>query len=84
MVMCVTYDDHTARVWNVEEEKCMELIGHENKVRGSIWHPEIPYLLFTGSWDNTIRTWDVRSGSCIHISSSHQGDVYSFSIHPQR
>jgi hypothetical protein len=36
---------------------------------------------FAGSWDSTIRAWDVRTQSCIHICSQHHSDVYGLTIH---
>lgn len=38
------------------------LEGHDDVVRAACWHPELPHIVFTGSWDATIRAWDVRSG----------------------
>lgn len=37
--------------------------------------------VFAGSWDSTIRAWDVRTQSCIHVCSQHHSDVYGLTIH---
>ena len=36
------------------------LVGHTHNVRGLVWSTEIPFLLLSGSWDGTVRLWDVR------------------------
>ncbi|CAM9738098.1 unnamed protein product, partial [Chrysoparadoxa australica] len=35
------------------------LKGHTHNVRPLFWSTEIPWLLITGSWDSTVRAWDV-------------------------
>lgn len=52
------------------------LKGHKAPVRGLCWSPELVYLLYSGSWDYSIRLWDVRDGSLVSELSSHGGDVY--------
>jgi WD40 repeat protein len=34
------------------------------------------YATAAGSWDSTIRAWDIRSRACLHVCSHHHGDVY--------
>ena len=55
-------NDHTIRVWNVEEGTSLVLKGHTNYVRGLVWNNEIPWFLASGSWDCQIRIWDTRTG----------------------
>ena len=38
------------------------------------------YKLVSGSMDNTIKIWDIKSGSCIKTLKGHTGFVYSLSI----
>ena len=53
------------------------LSGHKGPVRGILWNSEIPYLVISGSWDATIRMWDIRDGGrCIQAVSDHGADVY--------
>ena len=39
---------------------------------------------YTGAWDKTIRTWDVRNGMCLHVTAVHLADVYAIATHPGR
>ena len=52
------------------------LSGHKGPVRGLLWNTEIPYLLVTGSWDYTIRVWDIRDGAELDTVLDHGADVY--------
>jgi WD40 repeat protein len=60
------------------------LAGHESNVRAQAWHPEIAHVCFTGGWDKTIRTWDVRNGCCLHVTVQHLADVYAIATHPDK
>ena len=86
-------DDATARAWTVREqrgsafacaEKPVALVGHTDKVRAHAWHPELCDACFTGSWDGSIRTWDVVSGACLQVTRAHLADVYDIGTHPDR
>lgn len=83
-LLCVTCDNCTACVWNIDDGTCSTLTGHTSKVRACLWHPEIPNILLTGSWDNSIRVYDVHTSTCIYQAVEHVSDVYAFSIHPNR
>lgn len=42
-------DDATARVWDVRAGTCCALlVGHRTEVRALCWHPEVPWMVFTG------------------------------------
>jgi WD40 repeat protein len=60
------------------------LKGHTNNVRGICFNPELPWCLVSGSWDATIKVWDIRSGNCIYTITEHNADVYSITFHPER
>ncbi|CAM9918531.1 unnamed protein product, partial [Hapterophycus canaliculatus] len=36
------------------------LTGHTSNVRPLHWNSEVPWLLLSGSWDGTVRAWDLR------------------------
>jgi len=37
-------------------------------------------LLASGSWDKTIKLWNVKTGECIRTLNGHDGMVYSVSF----
>lgn len=89
--LLTTHSDTTAAVWSLAGSGSdysltlhKTLVGHSDRVRAAMWHPEIPSLALTGSWDSTIRLWDVRTGSCIGIFPLHRADVYQIAAHPSR
>src|SRR4051812_3880496 len=41
-------------------------------------------MLLSGSWDGTIRIWDIRTEQCLHVVYDHHADVYGLVSHPQR
>ena len=41
-------------------------------------------LLFSGSYDNTIRVWDMKSNKCLRILSDHSGAVLSLHAYEDR
>eukprot|EP00903_Cladosiphon_okamuranus_P008010 g7728.t1 len=47
------------------------LTGHTSNVRPIHWNSEVPWLLLSGSWDGTVRAWDIRNaGIGLHESRS--------------
>lgn len=43
------------------------LTGHTSNVRPIHWNSEVPWLLLSGSWDGTVRAWDIRkAGGWLH------------------
>ena len=54
------------------------LIGHTDKIRELSWFKN--NLLASGSWDNTIRIWDINLKICLEIIKVHQSDVYGLDI----
>lgn len=45
-------------------------------MRPLFWHNEIPWIIFSGSWDSKLRVWNALSGTCIHIIHEHHADIY--------
>ena len=79
-----TSDDRTCIVRDIKAQSNIVLAGHLNNVRGCTWHTELPYLLITGSWDASIRLWDIRTATCIRTIFDHHTDVYCTALHPAR
>lgn len=50
--------DNTINIWDVRGTLIKTLIGHDNWVRGLVFHPGGKYLISVGD-DKTIRCWDL-------------------------
>lgn len=50
------------------------LQGHTNSVRAIAGHANI---LVSGSYDTTVRVWDILTGTCLHVFHAHREKVYS-------
>lgn len=89
-------NDKTIRIWNTEtvcfisfyidyiQGDCKVLQGHKHNIRALEWNPEISYIAISGSWDATIRIWDIRTCQCLQVVYDHHADVYGISVHPER
>jgi WD40 repeat protein/uncharacterized protein YraI len=76
--------DHTVRLWNVlSESQVMVLQGHTENVNSVAFSPD-GAMLATGAGgieDNTVRLWDVGSGTALRILSPG-GPVNSVAFSP--
>lgn len=61
-------------------EPMQTLQGHHDSVRIVIWSPDST-TLFSGSYDQTVRLWDINRGQCDAILS-HPGIVWSAALAP--
>ena len=98
-------NDTTIRVWDVsnknqnqnqnssmiENDTIAVLEGHTHNIRALLWSYEFPEILISGSWDTTIRIWNVQQnngkggkGMCLQIIRDHHSDVYGMASHPNR
>ncbi|WRT70697.1 uncharacterized protein IL334_007695 [Kwoniella shivajii] len=50
------------------------LAGHSQAVRALATHGRI---CVSGSYDMTVRVWDIVKGTCIHVLTGHEAKVYS-------
>jgi WD40 repeat protein len=57
------------------------LAGHRNQVVSLLAHPSRP-LLLSGSYDNTVRVWDLDSRSVVRTLAGHTGWVYGLALCP--
>ncbi|XP_064439164.1 F-box and WD repeat domain containing protein 10B isoform X6 [Mirounga angustirostris] len=57
--------------------------GHAGSVRALFLCEEENFLL-SGSYDLSIRSWDLKSGACIRIFNGHQGTVTCMDLYKNR
>lgn len=57
------------------------LKGHEGSVYSVAISPDGSKIV-SGSWDNTIRIWDINSGSELRVLKGHEARVNSVAISP--
>lgn len=56
-------DDRSVRLWDMPEEKTVNtFLGHDDYVRTARVSPDNTSLVFSGSYDGTVRLWDARMG----------------------
>lgn len=68
-------------VFNLPSAKLHQsLQGHEKGILSFAWHPVKRSILFSGSYDGTIRMWDLGSARCLKIFRGHTGGVRTISI----
>lgn len=56
------------------------LKGHESPVYAVRWN--IRDTLASGSFDNTVRLWDIHTGQCTHTLTGHTMPIYSLCFTP--
>ncbi|GAA5951878.1 hypothetical protein JCM3765_003144 [Sporobolomyces pararoseus] len=64
--------DKTIKIWDCLSGQCLKtLVGHDNWVRGLIFHPSGKFLI-SCSDDKSIRTWDLVTGRCLKtVNEAH-------------
>ncbi|KAF2460477.1 platelet-activating factor acetylhydrolase IB alpha subunit [Lineolata rhizophorae] len=69
--------DKTIKVWDGRGTLIKTLVGHDNWVRGLVFHPGGKYLL-SCSDDKTIRCWDLaQEGKCVKTLEDAHGHFVS-------
>jgi platelet-activating factor acetylhydrolase IB subunit alpha len=73
--------DKTIKMWDVSVGSCLfTLIGHDNWVRGLIFHSGGKYIL-SASDDKTIRVWDIKNKRNSKTLNAHLHFVTSLDFH---
>ena len=57
--------DNTAKMWNLATNQQQQVAAHSEPVRHCLWVPQ-HNMLVTGSWDKTLKYWDLRSPNPVH------------------
>ncbi|XP_004417339.1 PREDICTED: F-box/WD repeat-containing protein 10 isoform X2 [Odobenus rosmarus divergens] len=65
------------------KELPIEFRGHAGSVRALFLCEEENFLL-SGSYDLSIRSWDLKSGACIRIFNGHQGTITCMDLYKKR
>jgi platelet-activating factor acetylhydrolase IB subunit alpha len=69
--------DKTIKIWDGRGTLINTLVGHDNWVRGLVFHPGGKYLL-SASDDKTIRCWDLtQEGRCVKTVEDAHGHFVS-------
>ncbi|XP_031565587.1 F-box-like/WD repeat-containing protein TBL1X [Actinia tenebrosa] len=84
-------DDMSIKIWSLKHDFCIQdLQGHKKEIYTISWSPgktgspsQTPStLLASGSYDTTVRLWDMEKGTCIHTFTKHFEPVTSLSFSP--
>jgi WD40 repeat protein len=52
-------------VWDPERGQLLHTLSHGERVGHVCFHPTVPTLLATGSWDRSARVWDLTTGKLL-------------------
>jgi platelet-activating factor acetylhydrolase IB subunit alpha len=65
--------DKTIKLWDARGQCIKTLVGHDNWVRGLVFHPGGKYLISVSD-DKSLRAWDLsQEGKCVKVlSDSHE------------
>ncbi|CAH3020215.1 unnamed protein product [Porites evermanni] len=73
--------DKSIRMWDVSTGVClMTLVGHDNWVRGVMFHPRGKYLV-SCSDDKTLRIWDYKNKRCAKTLTAHEHFATTLDFH---
>lgn len=87
-MLATASDDTTVMLWALPPAATMELLnpkftlkGHTNYVFCVGFHPT-GNILASGSFDESVRLWDVTTGACLRTIPAHSDPVTSVSFSP--
>nr|AAD13398.1 mitotic checkpoint control protein Bub3 [Drosophila melanogaster]AAD44035.1 mitotic checkpoint control protein [Drosophila melanogaster] len=71
--------DNQLRLFDVNTQAESIIGAHEEPIR-CVEHAEYVNGILTGSWDNTVKLWDMREKRCVGTFEQNNGKVYSMSV----
>jgi WD40 repeat protein len=86
-VLFSLFSDHILRLWDVTTGETLQTFeGHEHEVTSLAFAPDGQTVL-TGSWDKTLRLWDIAPdsptfGETLQVFEGHTGSVMSVAFAP--
>ncbi|KAJ5072521.1 mRNA export factor [Anaeramoeba ignava] len=72
--------DNQAYLWNLEKESIESFGEHSQPIKEIFSFPENQNLILTGSWDKTIKFWDLRQGQNPINTTFLEGKVFSMDM----
>jgi len=82
VVAAGSIDSFEIFVWSVQTGKLLDILsGHEGPISSLAFSPT-EGLLASGSWDHTVRTWDVFGRGGASEAFEHTSDVLAISFRP--
>ena len=77
-------NDDSSKVLTIEQPNKGRMTGHTSYVRAIQFNTEFANILLSGSWDATIRVWNLDTQECLQVVEGHAADVYALCSHPVR
>jgi WD40 repeat protein len=74
-------DDNVIRVFELSTGKERKLVGHTQQIHGAVFTPDSKRIL-SGSYDQTVRMWDVESGKDVCRFFGHTNWVFGVAVSP--
>lgn len=83
LVICVSNDPFELHVYSLETGKLIDSLGGHTAPISAISYSSSLSLLFTSSWDKTVKVWDVFNGRGCVDTFSHAHEVLSVAVSPR-